>query len=176
MTLYALDGVSPALPEDGDIWIAPDANVIGRIEIASGVGIWFGATLRGDNEPIRVGQGTNLQEQVMCHTDPGFPLDIGANCTIGHKAMLHGCRIGDGALIGMSATVLNGAEIGDGALVGAGALVTAGKVIPPRSLAMGAPAKVVRDLSDEEVASLLGSAENYRANMRRFRGGLTQQN
>lgn len=174
MTLYTLDEVSPALPPDGDFWIAPGAHVIGKVTIGAGVGIWFGVTLRGDNEPITVGAGTNIQENTVGHTDPGFPLTIGENCTIGHKAMLHGCTIGDGALIGMGATVLNGAVIGEGALIGAGALVTEGKVIPPRTLAMGSPAKPVRDLDDAAVAGLLASAERYRANMRRFRDGMTE--
>ena len=173
MSLYALDGVSPELPEDGDVWIAPGANVIGNVRLGSGVGIWFGVTLRGDNELIDVGAGTNIQENTVCHTDPGFPMTIGENCTIGHKAMLHGCTIGDRALIGMGATVLNGAVIGEGALIGAGALVTEGKVIPPRTLVVGAPGKPVRELDDAAVAGLLKSAENYRANMRRFRAGLT---
>lgn len=174
MTVYALDGVSPRLPEDGDFWIAPGAHVIGNVQIGSGVGIWFGATLRGDNELIDIGAGTNIQENTVCHTDPGCPLTIGENCTIGHKAMLHGCTIGDGALIGMGATVLNGAFIGEGALIGAGALVTEGKVIAPRTLVVGSPAKPVRDLDEGQVAALLASADHYRQNMRRFRKGLVQ--
>ena len=117
MTLYALSGVSPELPDDGDYWVAPDANVIGNVILGSGVSVWFGATLRGDNEPINIGAGTNIQENTVIHTDPGFPATIGANCTIGHKAMLHGCTIGKGALIGMGATVLNGAVIGAGAII-----------------------------------------------------------
>ncbi len=174
MTLYALGEVSPEIPEDGDYWVAPDANVIGRVRIGSGVGIWFGATLRGDNELIDVGAGTNIQENTVCHTDPGFPLTIGRNCTIGHKAILHGCQIEDGALVGMGATILNGAVIGEGALIGAGALVTEGKVVPPRTLVLGSPAKPVRDLSSDAVADLLASAARYQTNMRRFRDGLTE--
>ncbi len=172
MTLYALDGVEPLLPEDGDVWIAPDANVIGRVILQSGVSIWFGATLRGDTEPITIGAGSNVQENTVIHTDPGYPLTIGANCTIGHKAMLHGCTIGDGALIGMGATVLNGAVIGEGCLIGAGALITEGKVIPPRSLVMGAPGKVVRELDDAALVGLLASAGSYRERMRLFRDKL----
>ncbi|MEL7459562.1 MAG: gamma carbonic anhydrase family protein [Pseudomonadota bacterium] len=172
MRLYTLDGVTPEVPDDGDYWIAPGAYVIGNVRLGPGVGIWFGAALRGDNELIDVGAGTNIQENTVCHTDPGFPLTIGENCTIGHKAMLHGCTIGDGALIGMGATVLNGAVIGEGALIGAGALVTEGKVIAPRTLVVGAPAKPVRELDDAAVAGLLASAAHYRANMRRFRAGL----
>ncbi len=172
MTLYALDGLAPKLPESGDYWIAPDANVIGNIQISDAASIWFGATLRGDNEPIIVGAGTNIQENCVLHTDIGYPLVIGANCTVGHKAMLHGCSIGAGSLIGMGATILNGATIGTGCLIGAGALVTEGKDIPAGSLVMGAPGKVVRQLDETAKAGLIASAEGYQANMRRFRDGL----
>jgi carbonic anhydrase/acetyltransferase-like protein (isoleucine patch superfamily) len=168
--IYALDGIAPEL--DADCWVAPDANVIGQVSLGAGVSVWFGATLRGDNEPIVVGAGTNLQENVVCHTDMGFPLTIGENVTIGHKAMLHGCTIGDGSLIGMGATVLNGAKIGKGCLIGAGALVTEGKEIPDGALVMGAPGKVVRMLDDTAKAALLASAAHYQANARRFRTGL----
>lgn len=172
MTLYSLDGISPDLPDDGDFWVAPDANLIGRIVLLAGSSVWFGSTLRGDNETIQLGAGSNIQESCVLHTDMGFPLTIGANCTIGHKAMLHGCTIGDGSLIGMGATVLNGARIGKGCLIGAGALITEGKDIPDGSLVMGAPGKVVRTLDEAAQAGLLKSAEKYRANMRRFRNGL----
>ena len=168
--IYELDGIAPEIADDA--WIAPDANVIGKIVLEAGVGIWFGATLRGDNELIHVGRGTNIQENTVCHTDMGFPLIIGADCTIGHKAMLHGCSIGDGTLIGMGATVLNGAKIGKGCLIGAGALVTEGKEIPDGSLVMGAPGRVVRELDDAARQRLLASAEGYRKNARRFAGGL----
>ena len=172
MTLYALGDLTPQLPEDGDVWIAPDANVIGNVILRSGTSVWFGCTMRGDNEPILIGEGSNVQENTVMHTDPGCPLTVGANCTVGHKAMLHGCTVGDGALIGMGATVLNRAVIGAGSLIGAGALITEGKVIPPRSLVMGAPGKVVRQLDDAAVAGLLRSAAHYRDNMRRFRKDL----
>lgn len=168
--IYALDGVSPQIAQD--TWVAPDANLIGKVVLEAGASVWFGATLRGDNEEIRVGQGSNVQENCVLHTDMGFPLSIGADCTIGHKAMLHGCSIGAGSLIGMGATVLNGARIGRGCLIGAGALITEGKEIPDLSLVMGAPGKVVRSLTPEDAAHLLRSAEGYRANMRRFRAGL----
>ena len=138
MTLYTLDGVAPQTPEDGDFWVAPDANVIGKVALESATSVWFGATLRGDNELIRVGAGSNIQENAVLHTDMGYPLVIGAGCTIGHKAMLHGCVIGDNSLIGMGATVLNGAKIGRNCLIGAGALITEGKEIPDGSLVMGA--------------------------------------
>lgn len=168
--IYALDGVSPEIEED--TWVAPDANVIGRVVLEAGASVWFGATLRGDNEEMRVGAGSNVQENVVCHTDPGCPLVIGPDCTIGHKAMLHGCTIGAGSLIGMGATVLNGARIGAGCLIGAGALIPEGKVIPDGSLVMGMPGKVVRQLDEEARAGLLASADHYRQNMRRFRAGL----
>lgn len=173
MTLYALDGAAPQTPEDGDFWVAPDANVIGNIVIESGVGIWFGVTLRGDNEQIVIGKGSNVQENTVMHTDMGYPLTIGENCTIGHKAMLHGCTIGDNSLIGMGATVLNGAKIGNNCLIGAGALVTEGKEIPDGSLVMGAPAKVVRNLDEAAIQKLTLSALGYQRNMRRFKDGMT---
>ncbi|QBY00560.1 gamma carbonic anhydrase family protein [Rhodophyticola sp. CCM32] len=169
--IYALDGAAPEIGED--TWVAPDANVIGHVVLEPGVSVWFGCTLRGDNEVIRVGAGSNLQESCIFHTDMGFPLSIGENCTIGHRAMLHGCTIGDGSLIGMGATVLNGAVIGKGCLIGAGALVTEGKEIPDGSLVMGAPGKVVRSLDAAAQEALLASAEHYRQNMRRFRAGLS---
>jgi carbonic anhydrase/acetyltransferase-like protein (isoleucine patch superfamily) len=168
--IYALDGILPLV--DGDAWIAPDANLIGRVVIEAGASVWFGATLRGDNEEIRVGAGSNVQENCVLHTDIGFPLVIGADCTIGHKAMLHGCRVGAGTLVGMGATLLNGARIGSGCLIGAGALVTEGKEIPEGSLVMGAPGRVVRGLDAAARERLLASAAGYRANMRRFRSGL----
>lgn len=170
--IYALDGTLPELPADGDFWVAPDAAVIGLVALASGVSVWFGAKIRGDTEPIRVGAGSNIQENSVLHTDWGYPLTVGENCTIGHRAMLHGCSIGDGSLIGMGATVLNGARIGKGCLIGAGALVTEGKEIPDGSLVMGAPGRVVRVLDAAAQAKLLGSAAHYRDAMRRFRAGL----
>ncbi|UXX83591.1 gamma carbonic anhydrase family protein [Roseovarius pelagicus] len=172
MTLYALGGIEPQPPEDGDYWVAPDANVIGRVSLESGTSIWFGATLRGDNELITVGAGSNVQENTVMHTDIGYPLRIGAGCTIGHKAMLHGCTIGTNSLIGMGATILNGAQIGDNCLIGAGALITEGKVIPNGSLVMGSPGKVVRQLDAQAIAGLKASALHYQENMRRFRAGL----
>ncbi len=170
--IYALDGIAPDLPADGDFWIAPDANVIGRVTLGGGTSVWFGATLRGDNEEVRIGAGTNIQEACVLHTDMGYPLDVGADCTIGHKAILHGCTVGDGSLIGMGAVVLNGARIGRGCLVGAGALVTEGREIPDNSLVVGAPGRVVRSLDAAALAGLQASAALYRDKMRRFRGGL----
>ena len=169
--IWDLDGVSPQLADDA--WVAPDAQLIGKVVLEEGTSVWFGAVLRGDNEEIRVGRNSNVQELTVCHTDIGHPLTIGADCTIGHRAILHGCTIGDGVLIGMGAIILNGAKIGAGSLIGAGALVTEGKEIPPGSLVMGSPGKVVRALDDEARARLLKSAEGYRANAARFRAGMT---
>ncbi len=168
--IYALDGVAPVIAADA--WVAPDANIIGRVVLEAGASVWFGATLRGDTEEIRVGAGSNIQENCVLHTDIGFPLSIGADCTVGHKAMLHGCTIGAGSLIGMGAVVLNGAVIGQGCLIGAGALVTEGKVIEDGALVMGAPARVVRILDADARARLLASAAHYRQNAARFRAGL----
>lgn len=168
--IYALDGIEPEV--DPDAWVAPGAHVMGRVRLAAGVGLWFGSVLRGDNEYITVGEATNIQENAVLHTDMGYPLTIGRDCTIGHKAMLHGCAIGDGTLIGMGATVLNGARIGKGCLIGACALITEGKEIPDGSLVMGSPGRVVRALDAAAQARLLKSAEGYRANAARFRAGL----
>jgi len=170
--IYALDGHAPRIHPD--TWVAPDANLIGKIVLEEGASVWFGATLRGDNEEIRIGAGSNVQENSVLHTDMGYPLVIGANCTIGHKAMLHGCIIGEGSLIGMGATILNGAKIGKGCLIGACALITEGKEIPDGSLVMGAPGKVVRMLDATAQAGLLASAAGYQANMRRFRSGMKE--
>ena len=168
--IYALDDILPDIHPDA--WVADDANLIGRVVIGAMASVWFGATLRGDNEEICVGAGSNVQENSVLHTDIGYPLTIGANCTIGHRAMLHGCSIGDGTLIGMGATVLNGARIGRGCLIGACALITEGKDIPDGSLVMGSPGKVIRMLDATAQARLLASAAGYQANARRFRAGL----
>ncbi|THD84233.1 gamma carbonic anhydrase family protein [Aliigemmobacter aestuarii] len=168
--IYALDGIAPQVAPDA--WVAPDANLIGRVVLEPRASVWFGTTIRGDNEEIRIGEGSNVQENCVLHTDMGYPLVIGRDCTIGHKAMLHGCTIGDGSLIGMGATVLNGARIGRGCLIGAGALITEGKEIPDGSLVMGAPGRVVRMLDAEAQARLIRSATGYQANARRFRTGL----
>lgn len=170
--IYALDGVCPQI--DPTAWVAPTAVLIGNVIVGPRANIWFGAVLRGDNEPIVVGAGSNVQENAVLHTDMGYPLTIGENCTIGHKAMLHGCAIAVGCLIGMGATLLNGARIGEGSLIGACALVTEGKEIAPGSLVMGAPAKVVRELDAAARARLLKSAEGYQANAARFAAGLKE--
>ena len=172
MTTYALDGVSPELPGEGQYWIAPGAQVIGKVRLKANASVWFGAVLRGDNEWIEVGEGSNVQDLSILHTDMGSPLVIGANCTIGHRAMLHGCTIGDNSLIGMGATILNGAVIGRNCLIGANALIAEGKVIPDGSLVMGMPGKVVRELDAEAIARLPKSAEGYARNWRRYIKGL----
>ena len=172
MTLYILGDRRPSLHED--TWVAPDANVIGDVVLEEGASVWFCATLRGDNERITVGAGSNVQENCVFHTDMGYPLMIGPGCTIGHKVMLHGCTIGTNSLIGMGATVLNGARIGDNCLIGAGALVTEDKEIPDGSLVMGAPGKAVRELDEAAIKGLQLSALHYQENMRRFRSGLQE--
>ncbi len=170
MSIFALNATSPHLA--AGVWTAPGAAVIGRVSLGEDVGVWFGAVLRGDNEAIEVGARTNIQEMAMVHTDPGFPVRIGEGCTIGHRAIVHGCTIGDNTLIGMGAIVLNGARIGRDCLVGAGALVTEGREIPDGSLVVGAPAKVVRALDETAIASLRLSADRYVENARRFAAGL----
>lgn len=168
--IWALDGEAPEI--DPTAWIAPSAQVIGRVRLGPGASVWFGAVLRGDNEWVELGGGSNVQENAVLHTDWGFPLVVGPRCTVGHKAVLHGCTVEEGCLIGMSATVLNGAVIGRHSLVGAGALVTERKAFPPRSLIVGAPARAARALTDEEVERLGASAEGYAGNARRFARGL----
>ena len=172
MPVYALDDLVPDLPPEGEYWIAPDAHVIGRVRLGPGVGVWFGAVIRGDNEWIEIGARTNIQEGAMLHTDLGSPLTLGPDCTVGHHAILHGCTVGENALIGMGATVLNNARIGANSIVGANALVTEGKEFPDNSLIVGSPAKVVRTLDDAAAARLRLSAAHYVENWRRFAGGL----
>ncbi|WP_415402991.1 gamma carbonic anhydrase family protein [Tateyamaria sp. SN3-11] len=172
MTLYALGDKRPNIYSD--TWVAPDANLIGQVVLEEGASVWFGCTIRADHEEIRIGAGTNVQENCVMHIDAGFPLTIGVGCTIGHKVMLHGCTIGENSLIGMGATVLNGARIGKNCLIGAGALITEGKEIPDGSLVMGVPGKVVRDLDDAAIQGLRASALHYQDNMRRFRDTMTE--
>ncbi|HTG38335.1 gamma carbonic anhydrase family protein [Sphingomonas sp.] len=172
MPLYAIDGRQPQVPDDS--WVAPSADLIGDVRLGTQVGIWFGAVIRADNTPIVLGDRTNVQEGCMLHSDPDVPLTVGADCTIGHHAILHGCTIGDRVLVGMGATVLNNAVIGDDCLIGAGALVTEGKTFPPGSLIVGAPAKVVRELSTEAIAALKASAAGYAARQAHFKAKLTR--
>lgn len=159
MPQYEIGGKRPALASGA--WIAPSADLIGDVQLAEDANVWFGAVLRGDNTPILIGERSNVQEGAMCHSDPGAPLTVGADCTIGHHAILHGCTIGDRVLIGMGAIILNRATIGDGCIVGAGALVTEDKVFEPNSLIVGSPARAVRQLDENAQAMLRASASHY---------------
>ena len=172
MTIYELDGQGPDLPSDGNYYIADTAVVIGKVRLLQSASVWFGAVLRGDNEWIEVGERSNVQDNCTLHTDPGFPLVIGANCTVGHNVILHGCTIGDGTLIGMHSTVMNGARIGRGAVVGAGSVITEGKAFPEYSLVIGAPARVIRSLSPEQAAAMGRAAKSYQIRGPQFRKGL----
>ncbi len=170
MTCYALDGFAPDLHDE--CWIAPSANVIGKVLLHAQVSVWFAAVIRGDNDWITVGSRSNIQDACVLHVDAGLPMVIGEDCTVGHRAILHGCTIGDGSLIGMGATILNRAVIGKGCLVGANALVTEDKVFPDHSLIVGAPAKVVRTLDEDSVARLKASAAGYVRNWKKYKAGL----
>lgn len=172
MAIYELDGHRPDLPADGDYFIADTAALIGKVRLARSASVWFGAVLRGDNEWIEIGEGSNVQDNSICHTDPGFPLTIGKGCTIGHRVILHGCTIEDDVLIGMGAIVMNGVRLAKGCVVGAGALIPEGKVFPENSLILGAPAKVARTLSPEQVAAMLRGAGFYVLNGQRYARGL----
>jgi carbonic anhydrase/acetyltransferase-like protein (isoleucine patch superfamily) len=172
MPLYKLDGVAPEIAASA--WVAPDASLIGKIRLLDQANVWFAAVLRGDNEWIEVGLGSNVQDGCVLHTDKGAPLVVGQGCTIGHKAILHGCMIGDFSLVGMGAVILNHAKIGAGCLIGAHALIPEGKVIPDGSLVIGTPGKVARVLSTDEQTTLRKSAENYVLNAARFASGLSQ--
>jgi len=172
MAVYQLDTLTPRLAETA--WVADSAQVIGNVELAEGASVWFGAMLRGDNEVMRIGRNSNVQDGSMLHSDPGFPLTLGENVTIGHHVMLHGCTVGDGTLIGIKAVVLNGAKIGRNCLVGAGSLITEGKEFPDGSMIMGAPAKVVRELTAEQIAGLSRAATHYVDNAKRYAAGLSR--
>jgi carbonic anhydrase/acetyltransferase-like protein (isoleucine patch superfamily) len=174
MAIYALDGQAPDLPKSGNYFIADTATVIGRVRLLENASVWFGAVLRGDNEWIEVGAGSNVQDGSTCHTDEGFPLTIGTNCTVGHNVVLHGCTIEDGALIGMGSIVMNGARIGRGSIVGAGAVITEGKQFPEYSMIIGAPARVIRTLEPAQVEAMGSGAKSYVANGSRFKKGLKQ--
>jgi carbonic anhydrase/acetyltransferase-like protein (isoleucine patch superfamily) len=170
MPLYRLGDHTPV--REGEVWLAPSADVIGRVTLGHEVGVWFNATIRGDEEDIFVGAGSNIQDGAVLHADKGFPTRVGRNVTVGHQAILHGCTIGDGALIGMRATIMNGAVIGAQSIVGAGALITEGKTFPDRSLIVGAPARALRILPDEAVEALAKAAPSYIAEWRRYAAGL----
>ena len=166
MALYQLDEHSPRLGDGA--WVADSAQVIGNVDLAEHASVWFGAILRGDTESLTIGKGSNVQDGSVLHADIGHPVVIGENVTVGHQVVLHGCTVGDGSLIGIQAVVLNGAKIGKHCLVGAGALVTEGKEFPDGSMIFGSPAKVVRQLTPEQIAGLQRSAEHYVANAKRF--------
>src|SRR5271165_4298664 len=173
MNAYRLGERHPTLPPDDEYWIAPTATVVGNVILKKNASVWFGAVARGDNDPIVIGENSNVQDNSVLHTDVGQPLTIGANVTIGHMVMLHGCTVGDGSLIGIGSIVLNGAKIGRNCLVGAGALITEGKEFPDGTMILGSPAKVVRELAPEQAATLGLSAMSYVRNWQRFKAGLS---
>jgi carbonic anhydrase/acetyltransferase-like protein (isoleucine patch superfamily) len=172
MTVYSLDGKAPVLPSESNYWIAPNATVIGNVVLKNNASIWFNVTVRGDNDPIEIGENTNIQDGSVLHTDVGMPLIIGKNVTVGHMVMLHGCTIGDNSLIGIGSIILNGAKIGRNCLIGANSLITEGKEIPDNSMVMGAPGKVVRQISEAQIQMLTGSALHYVENWKRYDKGL----
>jgi carbonic anhydrase/acetyltransferase-like protein (isoleucine patch superfamily) len=172
MAIYELDGHAPDLPSDGDYFIADSATVIGKVRLLKSASVWFGAVLRGDNEWIEIGANSNIQDNSTCHTDLGFPLTIGSNCTVGHNVILHGCTLEDGALVGMGSIVMNGARIGRGSVVGAGSVITEGKEFPEHSLIIGSPARVIRTLSPEQATAMGRAAKSYAINGPRFKNGL----
>ena len=174
MAIYQLEGIRPDLPADGAFWLAPTATIIGNVHLAANASVWFGAVLRGDNEPIIVGPASNVQDNCVLHTDPGAPLTIGANCTIGHQATLHGCTIGDGSLVGIGATILNNAVIGEGCIIGAHALITQGTTVAPRSLVVGAPGRVIRPVTAKEAENLAQAAAHYVARWQHYKAHLHQ--
>jgi carbonic anhydrase/acetyltransferase-like protein (isoleucine patch superfamily) len=170
MAIYQLGEHAPEI--DASAFVADSANLIGKVTVEANASVWFGVTIRGDNERITIGANSNIQEGTVMHTDMGFPLTVGKNVTVGHQAMLHGCTIGDGALIGIQAVVLNGAKIGKGCLVGAGALVTEGKEFPDHSLIVGAPARVIRTLEEAETQKIARAADGYVKRWQRYAAGL----
>jgi len=172
MPIYELDGTAPDLPADGRYWIAETAALIGRVRLKSQASVWFGSVLRGDNEWIELGTRSQIQDNATLHTDPGFPLTIGADCVIGHNVVLHGCTIGDNSLVGMGAIVLNGAKIGRHCLVGAGALLTEGKEFPDRSLIVGSPARVIRTIDEETMRMIAQGADIYVRRWQQYAKGL----
>ena len=174
MAIYALGDVTPVFPETGNYWVAPDAQVMGNIVLKENASIWFGSVLRGDNDLIIIGENSNVQDGAVMHTDIGFPLTLGANVTVGHQAMLHGCTVGDNSLIGIGATVLNGAKIGQNCLIGAHALVGEGKEIPDNSMVLGMPGKIVRELGADNEKMLVASAKFYVENWKRFKKTLKE--
>ena len=172
MAIYELDGQAPDLPQDGNYYIADTAVVIGKVRLLKSASVWFGAVLRGDNEWIEVGEGANVQDNSTCHTDPGFPLIIGKNVTVGHNVILHGCTLEDDSLVGMGSIVMNGAKIGRGAVVGAGSVITEGKQFPEYSLIIGSPARVIRTLTPEQATAMGRAAKSYQIRGPQFKKGL----
>ena len=172
MAFYRLDGIDPVIEDTAEIWVAESAEIIGKVTLKPRSSVWFGSVLRGDNEMITIGEGTNIQDMTVVHTDAGIDVSIGKNCTIGHRVILHGCTIGNTTLIGMGSIIMNHAMIGEESIVGAGAVVTQGKQFPSRSLLLGNPARFVRKVSDEEVGNINKSAAHYYANARRFKNSL----
>jgi carbonic anhydrase/acetyltransferase-like protein (isoleucine patch superfamily) len=172
MSIYALDGHRPRIGEGS--WVAHNATVVGDVRIGRFASIWYNAIVRGDNEPIEIGDGTNIQDGAVLHNDEGVPLAIGANVSVGHMAVLHGCTIGDGCLIGINSVVLNNAVIGKDCLIAANALIPEGKIIPDRSLVVGSPGRILRTLTDEEIARIHSNARHYVDNARRFQAGLRE--
>jgi carbonic anhydrase/acetyltransferase-like protein (isoleucine patch superfamily) len=168
MPLHRLGALAPDLPPSGNYWIAPDARIIGNVRLGEGATVWFGAVLRGDSELIDIGPGSNVQDGCVLHVDPGFPLTLGEHVSVGHRAILHGCTVGEGSLVGMGATVLNGCRVGRNCLVGANALLTQNAVFPDGSLILGSPAKRVRDLTEEEIARCRRTADGYVRNVARY--------
>jgi carbonic anhydrase/acetyltransferase-like protein (isoleucine patch superfamily) len=175
MPLYELDGHRVAVPDNGRFWVADTAVLVGRVVIGEDASVWFGTVARGDNEPIVIGARANVQDGCVLHTDPGFPLTIGPEATIGHRVVLHGCTIGRGSLVGMGAIVLNGARIGDECLVGAGALIPEGKEIPPRSVVVGFPGRVVREVTERDLAVMRGGVLTYIERWQTYAGGCRRQ-
>lgn len=172
MAIYELDGQAPEFPADGLYWVADTAVLTGKVRLGSEASIWYGSVLRGDNEWIEIGARSQVQDNATLHTDPGFPLSIGAGCVIGHNVILHGCTIGDGTLIGMGATILNGAKIGVNCLVGANALVTEGKEFPDNSMIIGSPAKAVREVDEKMRAMIVRGADVYVRRWKQYAAGL----
>jgi carbonic anhydrase/acetyltransferase-like protein (isoleucine patch superfamily) len=172
MPLYAIDGIAPELPPGSDWFIAPNAILIGRVRLLKNASVWFGTVLRGDNDWIIIGENSNVQDNAVIHTDAGLPAILGSDVTVGHGAIVHSASVGDGAMIGMGATLLNGCKIGAGSVVGANALVGEGKEFAPGSLIVGAPARAIRTLTDDQRQALKGAADRYVANARRYRIGL----
>ncbi|MFY0637218.1 gamma carbonic anhydrase family protein [Maricaulis maris] len=172
MAIYALGDSTPTLPGADEYWVAESAEVMGRVILEAGASVWYGAIIRGDNDPITIGENSNVQDGAVLHTDEGVPLTVGKGVTIGHQAMLHGCTVGDGCLIGIGSTILNGAKIGKNCIIGAHALITEGKEIPDNSLVVGSPGRVLKTLGEDTAEVLRWSADHYVANWKKHKAGL----